>query len=88
MPGALSPESTLATHTQSTTIQVIYDYNDPSDIRYHGKSMAWYKTQQWDAQSKLMAAFDPEPIPDYGQRVEIGRDLSINHPIYKGSTSG
>ena len=25
-----------------------------------------------------MAAFDPEPIPDYGQRVEIGRDLLLD----------
>ena len=52
--------------------------NDPSDIRYHGKSMAWYKTQQWEALSTPMAAFDPEPIPDYGQRVEIGRDLLLD----------
>ena len=36
--------------------------NNPSDIRYHGKLMAWYKTQQWEAPSTLMAAFDPEPI--------------------------
>ena len=52
--------------------------NDPSDIRYHGKSMAWYKAQQWEAPSTPMAAFDPETIPDYGQRVEIGRDLLLD----------
>ena len=52
--------------------------NDPSDIRYHGKSMAWYKTQQWEAPSTPMAAFDPKLIPDYGQRVEIGRDLRLD----------
>ena len=52
--------------------------NDPSDIRYHGESMAWYKAQQWEAPSMPMAAFDPEPIPDYGQRVEIGRDLLLD----------
>ena len=52
--------------------------NDPSDIRYHGKSTAWHKTQQWEAPSTPMAAFDPEPIPDYGQRVEIGRDLLLD----------
>ena len=52
--------------------------NDPSDIRYHGKSMAWYKTQQWEAPSTPMAAFDPEQMPDYGQRVNIGRDLLLD----------
>ena len=26
--------------------------NDPSDIRYHGESMAWYKAQQWEAPSR------------------------------------
>ena len=46
--------------------------------RTNGKSMAWYKTQQWEAPSTPMAAFDPEPIPDYGQRVEIGRDLLLD----------
>ena len=28
--------------------------NDPSDIRYHGQSMAWHKTQQWEAPSTPM----------------------------------
>ena len=36
--------------------------NDPSDVRYHGESMAWYKAQQWEALSTLMATFDPERI--------------------------
>ena len=52
--------------------------NDPSDIQYHGESMAWYKAQQWEKPSTLMAAFDPEPIPDYGQRVEIRRNVLVD----------
>jgi hypothetical protein len=40
--------------------------------------MAWYKAQQWEAPSPPMAAFDPKLIPDYGQRVEIGRDLLLD----------
>jgi hypothetical protein len=40
--------------------------------------MAWYKTQQWESTSTPLAAFDPEPSPDYGQRVEMGRDILLN----------
>ena len=58
--------------SKNATIQVTYD------TMASRRMMAWYKTKQWEAPSTPMAAFDPKPIPDYGQRVEIGRDLLLD----------
>jgi ribonuclease HI len=66
------------THDGREGTGVQQECEDPSDIRYHGESTAWYKTQQWESPSTPLAAFDPEPIPDYGQRVEVGRDLLLD----------